>query len=306
MIVEPGTSTLRPSCLRYRRRVYDPNPRRGLADDGLYLSTIKRHSLEKIRAHNHNVQMFATATKSRWPQRAYLGLYSGSGRARLEGAGEIVETTATSVFRLPDPFTHYVFVDRDPQCTSALESRVRKLSPEANVTILTGDVNELVPQIRDTLPSYSRGNGLLSYCFVDPFDASLKFSTIRTLGALRMDFLILLMLGYDARVNFKRYLEDEANPRIGDLVDAPNWREEWRRLSAVGRQSVIRFLMTKFDQAMVRIGYRPAPAELAFPVKVHGKNVLIYQLVFYSKHRLGQEFWQKTHKGVARHPDLFR
>lgn len=278
--------------------MFDPAPLRNLPDDGLYLPSIKRHSLEKYRAHNHNVSMFATAMKSRWPQRAYIGLYSGAGRARLEDSGEIVETTATAVFRLPDPFTHYVFVDQDEQCTSALARRVSALPGDHHPTILTGDVNALLPEIRAALPRYSRDRGLLSYCFVDPFAANLKFATIRELGRLRMDFLIVLMLGWDARVNFRAYLEDESDTRIAELIDAPDWREEWRREVAARRSKVIPFLMRKFDQAMVRIDYRSASSDDALSVRVHNKGVLIYQLVFYSKHLLGREFWDHTRSGV--------
>jgi hypothetical protein len=62
--------------------------------------------------------------------------------------------------------------------------------------------------------------------------------------------------------------------------------------------------MRKFDQAMVRIGYQPAPSEDALPVRVHSKGVLIYKLVFYSKHPLGQEFWKATRAGLTPQLDL--
>ena len=278
--------------------MFDPSPLIGLPDDGFHIPVIKRHSLEKFRAHNHNVHIFSTAMKARWPQRAYLGLYSGSGLARLEDTDEIVETTSTSVFRLPDPFTHYIFVDQDPRCTTALAHRVSRLPGSFSPTILTGDVNSLLPQIRKALPSYSRTNGLLSYCFVDPFAADLKFATIRALGQGKVDFLILLMLGLDARVNFKNYLEDETNTRIAELIDAPQWREEWKLESSAWRPNIIRFLMRKFDEAMVRIGYQSAPSTSALSVKVHNKGVLIYKLVFYSKHPLGAAFWSQTRAGL--------
>ena len=170
--------------------------------------------------------------------------------------------------------------------------------------ILTGDVNVLAPKIRAALPSFSRKRGLLSYCFVDPFAADLKFTTIKELGTLRMDFLILLMLGFDARVNFRTYLQDESNTRIAELIDAPNWRAEWRGKSATRRLRVIPFLMKKFDEAMVRLGYQSASSDEALSVRVHNKGVLIYQLVFYSKHPLGQAFWGETRSGIRSQFDL--
>lgn len=48
------------------------------------------------------VLLFSTAMKNKWPQRAYLGLYSGAGRARVAETDEIVETTVMSAFRVRD------------------------------------------------------------------------------------------------------------------------------------------------------------------------------------------------------------
>lgn len=86
---------------------------------------------------------------------------------------EVVETTAMSACRLPDPFTKYIFVDHDERCTEALTARI-----------------------------VTREQGLISFAFVDPFAANLKFQTIRALSSYKIDFLILLMLGRDARTNF--------------------------------------------------------------------------------------------------------
>lgn len=141
---------------------------RDLEDDGFYTPEIKRHSLEKIRLHNYYVALFTTSMKDRWPQRAYLGLYSGPGRARLSGTGEIVETTALSALRADYPFTKYIFVDNDPRCVEALNGRIAALSAGHDVTIIERDVNEAVPDILQAMPRFSSDHGLLSFCFIDP------------------------------------------------------------------------------------------------------------------------------------------
>ena len=99
---------------------------RRLEDDGFYTPEIKQHSVEKIRLHNYYVDLFTTSMKSRWPQRAYLGLYSGSGRACIEATGEIIETTALSALRTRFPFTNYIFVDSDPRCIEAFRGVPRR------------------------------------------------------------------------------------------------------------------------------------------------------------------------------------
>lgn len=253
------------------RMSQESNFLRGLEDDGLYTPMIKAHSLEKIRRHNLYAHMFSTSMKNRWPQRAYLGLYSGAGRAKVEETGEIAETTAMSVFRLRNPFTKYIFVDNDPRCIEALTLRVEALGGEHEVSFFVGDVNSLLGSIQAALPKFEKDRGLLSFCFVDPFAANLKFQTIRALGRYRMDFLILLALGVDVRRNFKRYYVDLSDHRIADLIDSPGWRAEY---ASVRGESVVRFVLRKFDEAMIGLGYQPARPSHLHPVKVRGTGVI--------------------------------
>ena len=274
----------------------------GLTDDGLYTPTIKCHSLHKIQLHNYYVELFSTSMKRQWPQRAYLGLCSGAGRARVEETDEIVETTAMSAVRVQHPFTKYVFVDNDLRCIEALKGRIAALPGEHDFTLLLEDVNLAGEKIVEAMPSYSSDHKLLSFCFIDPFSADLNFDVIKALGTrYQMDFLIVLMLGRDVRTNFRRYLSDPSDTRIASLIDDPDWREGWAG-KGPGSRGVIRFILEKFDEAMTGIGYRAAQPDDAHPIRVFGKNVFLYSLVFYSKNPLGQKFWQATRRGT--HPQM--
>lgn len=271
---------------------------RGMEDDGLYTPSIKEHSLRKIRLHNYYVRLFSTAMKKKWPQRAYLGLYSGAGRALVEETGEIVATTAVSAIQMPDPFTRYIFVDNNPDCISALEARIDRLGADRDVRYIQEDVTRAVPKIIKAMPSYSRNRGLLSFCFVDPFSAKLDFTVFKQLGGrYKMDFLVLLMLGRDIRTNFRQYFGDKSNTRIADLVADERWRDEWesKRLQP---KDLIRFVLAKFGKAMTGLGYRSTTLDEAQPIRLAHGNVLQYYLVFYSKHDLGRTFWKETRSGL--------
>jgi three-Cys-motif partner protein len=263
----------------------------GLEDDGWYAPVIKPHSLDKIALHNAYAAIFTAAMRTHWPQLAYLGLYSGPGRARLAASGTLVETSAMGAVRLAHPFTKYIFVDEDPRCIEALRHRTAALGVAREVSFIEKDVAVAVPDILAAMPRFSRDRGLLSFCFIDPFSAALDFDVIRQLGSrYKMDFLILLMLGRDIRTNFARYLADPNDRRIGALIDDPDWRGEWisRRLRA---RDVVPFIYDKFDIAMRRLGYEPARKEDAHPVRVAGKQVLLYSLVLYSKDELARKLW---------------
>ena len=270
----------------------------GLGDDGLYTPDIKEHSHRKIRLHDYYVSLFSTAMKKKWPQRAYVGLYCGAGRARVVETGEIVDTTAMSAVQVRDPFTKYVFVDNDHRCVEALEARIGGLDNDHDVSFIKKDVSEAVPEIIKVMPSYGTDRGLLSFCFVDPFSARLDFDVFRRLGGrYKMDFLVLLMLGRDVRTNFRRYLEDEDNTRIARLIDDEGWRNDWRD-GRLQPRHLIRFVLDKFGNAMNRLGYQSATLDAAEPVRIAHGNVLQYYLVLYSKNPLGAAFWDATRSGL--------
>jgi len=271
---------------------------RDLGDDGYHTPTIKLHSLDKIHLHNYYASIFATAMRGKWAQLAYLGLYSGAGRARIEDTGEIVETTALGALRVAHPFTKYIFVDHDPLCIEALHGRVEALSGEYDVELIQADVAQAVPDILGAMPRFTRGRGLLSFCFIDPFSAALDFNVIRELASrYRMDFLILLMLGQDVRMNFRQYSEDPADERIGRLIDHTEWREEWRR-RGLRRKDLIPFVLERFDAAMTRLGYQEARREESHPIRIAGKRVFLYSLLLYSKDPLAKKFWKAARFGV--------
>jgi three-Cys-motif partner protein len=264
-----------------------------LEPDGLYLPEIRRHSLIKIRRHNFYAALFSKAMSKKWKHRVYIGLYSGAGRAVLNDTGQIVETSALSVFRQEVPFTKYIFVDADPRCINALKHRIASLEGHFDVELIQKSVNEAVPDIVRSLPSFNpmKKEGMLALCFVDPFRVDLNFDVIRELSRYRMDFLVMLPLGFDLRRNLRRYLEKEDDNRVGQLIDAPNWRTDWRNKRVPDRYFV-RFALEKFDQAMERLGFRQRELKDEVPVKISGMGVYLYSLVLYTRHEVGAKFWR--------------
>lgn len=269
-----------------------------LEDDGWYTPSIKSHSLDKIDLHNAYAGIFTTAMRNRWPQQAYLGLYSGAGRARVEGSDEIVETSAMAALRLTHPFTKYIFVDADPRCIEALGRRAEALGEPRDLALIQGDVPSVMPDVLRAMPAFSRERGLLSFCFIDPFSAAIDFDAIRQLGSrYKIDFLILLMLGRDIRTNFGRYLSDPEDRRISALIDDPDWRREWKA-RLLQPKHVVPLVVEKFDAAMTRLGYEAMRKEDAHAVRVVNKQVFLYSLVLYSKDELAKRLWRAARSSI--------
>lgn len=276
-----------------------------MEEDGLYRPEIKRHSLEKIRRHNYYAALFSKALHKAWKNRVYIGLYAGAGRALVKPDNELVETSALAVFRQEVPFTKYIFVDSDPRCIEALGARVNALPAKFDVTLIAKPVNDAVSDIVRAMPRYdpARGEGMIALCFVDPFRVDLDFDVIRRLSRYKIDFLVMLPLGYDVRRNLQRYLETEGEDRLGALIDAPDWREQWRAAKRSDRQFV-RFVMEKFDEAMERLEFRRRKMKDTVSVKVTGMGVYLYSLALYTRHELGEQFWETTVTGTEPQYDM--
>jgi len=230
-----------------------------------------------------------------WKHVVYIGLYSGAGRAVVKGTGELVETSAMGVLKQQPPFTKYIFVDSDPRCIHALRERIGALPESFDVTLINRPVNDSVSEIIESMPSFDLGRreGLLTLCFIDPFRFDLDFGVLRALSRFRIDFLIMLPLGFDLRRNFRRYLRDEEDTRVAAFLDAPNWREEWRARNRSDR-AFVRFAFERFDQAMIRLGFRRQEMRDTVSVKVTGMGVHLYSLALYTRHELGERFWRTT------------
>ncbi|MGH7929728.1 MAG: three-Cys-motif partner protein TcmP, partial [Candidatus Binatia bacterium] len=206
--------------------------------------------------------LFGKSMAKKWHHRVYIGLYAGAGRAALKDTGEIVETSALGVIRQEAPFTKYIFVDADPKCLGALEERIEAVPGEFDVSFIRETVNDSVAQVEAAIPRFdpAAGEGLLALCFVDPFRADLDFSVIQRISRYRVDFLVMLPLGFDLRRNLRRYLDNAEDDRVAALIDCPGWREEWKRYGKSDRHFV-RFVLEKFDEAMEPAGISAAGDE---------------------------------------------
>ncbi len=271
---------------------FGPTPRYVRGDDK-HTPTVKRHSLRKIEYHNQYASLFANAMKRQWPQLAYFGLCCGSGLARIDGTDEIVETSALSALRMP--FTHYIFVDSNPDCISALRERcVDREGKE--IVFINGDVNQSGTQIVESLPKFSAGKGLLSFCFLDPFDLGIKMSLMRELSRRKMDIMVLLMTGADFRRNVRTYTTNLDNRKIDELLGDSEWRTNCTR--------PIRDLVEMYDNAMVKLGYLSARDSIV-PVHAHNTGVHLYSLALYTQNERGKDFWLKAKRQVTGQSGLF-
>lgn len=95
--------------------------------------------------------IFANGMKNRWKRRAYVELFAGPGISYDLGHRQFVDGSALRALAMT--FTDWAFVDLDPVAMSALRQRIAARQRSAAATVIQGDCNEVIPQVRAQIPA---------------------------------------------------------------------------------------------------------------------------------------------------------
>ncbi|UKT62722.1 three-Cys-motif partner protein TcmP [Pedobacter mucosus] len=273
-------------------------------DDGLSIPEVGEWGLEKYRLVGQYANLFTSTMRSKWENLVYIDLFSSSGYAKIETSGKIVKSSALIALSLPTPFSKYIFCDEDINLINALEVRVNRDFPHADVTFIKGSCNEKIKEILSHVPAYSKSNRVLSFCFVDPFALEIHFMTLKLLGRLRMDFLILVATGMAAKRNEMNY-KKPTNRTIEYLLEDPNWRSSYKGEIDTADQSFTQFVSDKLKSNFKLLGYNDIEDFHAVKYRLKGKSVLLYHLAFFSKDKQGNKFWTIAKNYVNEQTSLF-
>jgi three-Cys-motif partner protein len=274
-------------------------------DDGLFLpEAVGPWAEMKYSLMGGYAYLFNNAIKNKFINRVYIDLFAGAGYAPIKGRNKIVKSSALISLSLPEPFTHYIFCEMDPNRMLALKERVKRehFSKLSSCYFLEGDSNVNVNEVVSIVNSLQ--NSTISFAFIDPFSLNLHFSTVEELSRIgKVDFLILLALQMDANRNFMNY-SDEKNKKVDLFIGRNNWREPFRNME-VNRGEFISYLARVYDENMDRLGYKVKNEGLKPKVDAVEYNLALYYLAFYSKHPLGNRFFKEIQKYHIPQQQLF-
>ncbi len=274
------------------------NPIIEVADDGMECAEVGRWAQEKYNLVGAYANIFTKSMRSLWNNLVYIDLYAGSGYSKIADTNKIIKSSPLIALSLPVPFDKYIFCEKKDASFKALKARVEKESKD--IVLVQGDCNEKINEIKGHIPKYSRGNTVLTFCFVDPFSLNLQFTTIKKLSHnIAIDFLILLALGMDANRNLKIYL-NKNNNRINSFLDNKDWRKDYSP-----PQDFVKFLSGYFSKNMHSLGYIIEPNSM-HQIRSDDKNLPLYHLAFFSKNRLGNKFWREVKKYSNPQQSLFK
>jgi three-Cys-motif partner protein len=271
-------------------------PRIEVKSDGLYTDEVRVWSLEKYKLVGSYCDIFTSGMKSKWDQLVYIDLFAGAGYAKIKESKKTYLNSALIAMSLPNPFTKYILCEQNKDRIEALTARVERDFGHLNYEIIHSDSNSNVEKIINAIPSFGKGNTLLSFCFVDPYSLDLNFETIKALAKNIVDFLILQALHMDANRNFDNYLKEENN-KIAQYLGLTNWRELFERDAKNNRKDFVKFLSDQYQDQMVKLGYLKQLN--MHSIRSNEKNLPLYYLSFYTKNKTGEKFFKEIEKRVS-------
>lgn len=264
------------------------------SDDGRVCPEVGAWTEEKHRLVSLYATLFSSGMKSKWGRRVYVELYAGAGQSRIRGTSRIILGSPLLALRVKDPFDKYVFCEDNPERLDALKFRVKRIAPGADVEYVPGDCNEHTAEILEKIPLGSKVDTVLTLCFADPFDISLKFDTLRALSDRYVDFVVLLAVYSDANRAYKRYVMEDA-VKVDEFLGSKTWRDRWRAAEASGTPFP-KFLAEEFAASMEKLGYLPTPIHKMKRVHSDEKNLPLYYIAMFSRSSLAQKFWDDVLK----------
>lgn len=266
-----------------------------LDDDGLPTPEIGAWGEKKYRHVQLYASLFIRSIRTKWDDLVYIDLFAGSGRARIRGTRRVVNASPLLILGMPEAFDKYIFCEGDESYAEALETRCRRDFPNRKVAIVCGNANASVENIVAKMPRHGNNHKVLGFCFLDPFQMqNLCFSTIENLSQKFMDFLVLIPSSMDANRNERNYVHSR-NKTLENFVGNPEWRTRWDKDKASGK-SFEHFVVEEFGRSMQTLGYIDPGLKEAVMIRSDDKNLPLYRLALYSKHKLGPKFWKETKK----------
>ena len=258
-----------------------PEPR-ALASDGLPVRPTGTWVHEKKFYLERYLSIFTRGVSRKWDGKlCYVDLFSGPGRSIIRTTGE--EVDGSPLVALKEELAHYVFVDI-PEVLDTLRRRIEGHPKAGIISLIEGDCNKVIDEVlRASPPDH------LTLAFIDPTGLQIQFDTIQRLVQNRkVDLLMTIQFGMGIRMNLRQYLESDGEGLTAFLGNS-SWRDDFERggtPSQIGRRIVDRYLRQLRGLGFDTVQDREIEVR-------NDHNLLLYYIVFASRHPRGQDFWRK-------------
>lgn len=260
--------------------------------DDLPVRACGRWTAAKLDYVGRYVQAFEFAIRDKFRCRCYIDLFAGPGKNRTRETGNVLLGSPLRALTVQHPFTHYFFVDANPDNIVALRQRCAALPFNPQLMLLVGDSNQ---QVRAIVAAVRRLPSAIGLAFLDPQALELKWQTVAQLAQVtRMDLII-----YYPHMALSRAMPKASDSPDTTAVDeffgSRSWRQVFHGCRGAKRGLLHRELIDLYKDGLKKLGYtsvlQPGSAFSDEQVMHNSKNAALYRLLFASKDPLGHKLW---------------
>ncbi len=268
--------------------------------DGLLMHQSKSWSTIKLDYLTRYLERFIVAMRvKKWRAIHYIDLFAGPGKNRINESDEIVLGSPLIALTHKRPFDRYFFSDIEADNIAALDQRCAASQQHKKVICSVGDANEQVNTIKARIDQIDRkyisgGNSWssLNIAFLDPFGLELKWSTVETLAQVKFMDLII----YYSQMGITREASKEICKPTPTIIDeffgSTEWRTIYREYQKRDEMFYHRKLLDLYKGKLEEFGYVIREVVTDEPlIRSAKRRAPLYRLLFASKHKLGNKFW---------------
>lgn len=268
--------------------------------NGLLMQQSKSWSTIKLDYLTRYLERFIVAMRGKkWRAIHYIDLFAGPGKNQINESDEIVIGSPLIALTQKRPFDRYFFSDIVVDNITALDQRCTASQQYKKVKCSVGDANEQVNTIKARIDQIDRkfisgGNSWssLNIAFLDPFGLELKWSTVETLAQVKFMDLII----YYSQMGITREASKEIDKPVPTVIDEFFGGTEWRAIYCEYQKHDEMFyhrkLLDLYKGKLEEFGYVIREADTDEPlIRSAKRRAPLYRLLFASKHKLGNKFW---------------
>jgi three-Cys-motif partner protein len=251
--------------------------------DSLIVRASGAWARDKLYYLERYLDIFSVGMHKKWRGKLYyVDLFAGPGSCLIRETKE--EIDGSPLIALKFNFTKYFFFEADGECYKALTKRVEVRASKKDVVLIPGDCNKKIAEVRPPA-------GSLGIAFVDPTGISqLSFDTVRKLTHDRqIDLIINFPEGMGIRMNLHQYPQKEKTA-LNRFMGSARWQHRYRK-SLTTFDQACREIAQEYLENLRSLGYLAVDSDW-IPVRTN-QNILLYYLLFASKHPRGNDFWRK-------------
>jgi three-Cys-motif partner protein len=121
-------------------------------DDDLFSPEVREWAETKYRLLALYDELFSTGMKNRWDQRVYIDLYAGAGYSHIQGTNKFLKGSPVIALTVTCPFDKYIFCEESDAPLNALEARIKRIAPSAQVMLIHGSCDSEIDKICAAIP----------------------------------------------------------------------------------------------------------------------------------------------------------